>query len=208
MPRDSSISTIEREEIWRASARCTRITAGRTRWHGLRSMKKERHINALDPGWRNIIGPRLSGNSLRPTICECFACMLSKLVGWGSNLHGQLGQDLSILHVAAPVIIDSADRIVCVTSTQVLYTLHGQMYLYGYMLGHDSEPKRHCVPWSNPRAILGQDFVEACLDEDGYLCMGISNTRCDRPSGNMPLWIKPVASLPYQMKERCFCLIH
>lgn len=104
--------------------------------------------------------------------------MPRKLVGWGSNLHGQLGQDLSILHVETPVIIDEAERIVCVTATQVLYTLHGRMYLYGYMPGRDSESTRHCIPWRNPRAILGQDFVEACLDEDGYLCLGFSNNRC------------------------------
>ena len=104
--------------------------------------------------------------------------MPPKLVGWGSNLHGQLGQDLSVLQVAAPVDIDNAERIVCVTATQVLYTRNGQMYLYGYMPGYDSKPTRHTVPWTNPRAILGQDYVEACLDEDGYLCLGFSNTRC------------------------------
>lgn len=119
-----------------------------------------------------------SGDSLRPTISKCLACMPPKLVGWGSNLHGQLGQDLSVLQVAAPVTIDNAERIVCVTATQVLYTLNGQMYLYGYMPDHDSKPTRHSVPWTNPRAILGQDYVEACLDEDGYLCLGFSNTRC------------------------------
>ena len=74
--------------------------------------------------------------------------MPPKLVGWGSNLHGQLGQDLSVPQVAEPVAIDNAERIVCVTATQVLYTLHGQMYLYGYMPGHDSNPTRHSVPVS------------------------------------------------------------
>ena len=48
--------------------------------------------------------------------------MPPKLVGWGSNLHGQLGQDLSVLQVAAPVDIDNAERIVCVTATQVYNT--------------------------------------------------------------------------------------
>ena len=89
--------------------------------------------------------------------------MPPKLVGWGSNLHGQLGQDLSVLQVAAPVDIDNAERIVCVTATQVLYTRNGQMYLYGYMPGYDSKPTRHTVPWTNPRAILAVSYTHLTL---------------------------------------------
>lgn len=105
--------------------------------------------------------------------------MSTKLLGWGSNLHGQLAQEFHTLHVPEPVIVDNADCIVGVTSTQVIYKRNGLVYLFGYMKGAtmSGAPQRYMIPWNQPRAIIGQDYVEAIVDDDGYVCEGFSCKR-------------------------------
>lgn len=103
----------------------------------------------------------------------------AQLLGWGSNLHGQLGQNLCKLHIAEPTEIDCADSLVWVTGSQVLYSRQGILYLFGYMPQHEntSIPRKYHIPWREPRAILGQDEIKGCIDNDGYLCIGFTTAR-------------------------------
>lgn len=103
------------------------------------------------------------------------------LYGWGSNLHGQLGQPHKKLYLSEPTLICSdATDIIGASGSNAIVHQGDTFYLYGFCRESSHPTASYAgqkVEWKPNRIFLGQDEVLGYLDPDGYLCQGMTGQR-------------------------------